>query len=1029
MRKLAWMLSLLLFVSLQMFAQDRTVTGKVTDENGMPIANATVLVKGGTKGTKTSADGSFKIVVSSSARQLVVSSVGFESLTVIITGGVQAIQLKASAGELTGVVVTGYSKVKKSEYVGASSRIDKKAIEMVPSASFDQILQGRAPGLVVTATSGQPGAGADVVIRGPKSIEGGSTPLYIVDGVPVEAGVFREMNPNDFESVDVLKDASAAALYGSRGASGVIVITTKRGKKGATSFSYKSQYGITQPGAQQFTMMNSAELLQFQEKYGLQQNLPNAEDTRVTLPGWYYSRNNPANAGLTPQVLATYDRALDSLRSQNTQWNKVFQRQGKFQNHDLSIGGGNDKTQFYTSASYYDEQGIGLRSDLKRYTLRFNLDHKTDKLTMQLNSNAGYSKANVSEPAVSGNSVSLRNPFAAAYFAPPYDPLLLPDGRVNVPDPTSAENKLGGFAYQGLKDIFRYNDQFKFSTTLLLNYDITKNIYAGSNLGFDLFERISTVSSKTGSYTTSFLPSTDPRYLKGTYSDAFLRNFRMNARGFIGYKNTFGSAKQHSLNVSINGEYSSVRLRDFTYRGFLGNNNLQNTPADIIPGTVENNLIPTVGGGKTQRAFVSNFAMLKYGYKEKYIFDFTIRRDGASNLPQQNRFQNFWAAGFVWNTLKESFTRDWSNVSTLRLRASYGSSANAENFPFGDFGYLPLYGSSSYAGIPTLLPSAAGNTAGDWEYTDKANVGIEFGFWRERLTGEVNFYNEVTRNLFITQNLPVENGAAFTSALVNAGKLRNRGIELVLKYDVISNKDFNWSVGGNVAYNENRILSLGNEKEYIFGTAIVRVGLPLGSHYFVKWGGVDAATGAPLYYTRDGKLTNAYSPSNAVADFGSSTPVWTGGFNTSLRYKGFDLNAFFNFQADVFRYNNMDFFQLRPDVAKSGYNMQTQMLTMWTKPGDVTNIPSSLYPYNSNSKFVQDASYLRFRNLQLGYTVPSSVLAKRANFIKGIRFVVQVQNLYTWTKWTGFDPEVASNVAVYDYPVPRTYTVGLNLNF
>lgn len=1025
MRKIVSLFCVFIVSISAVLAQTKTITGKITDENKNPIAGASILVKGTKTGITTNQDGSFTIKVPTSAKQLVISYVGFEKITVNIdASNTLSVALKPSAAELSDVVVTGYTRVKKSQYVGAASKIDKKAIELVPTASFDQILQGRAPGLRVSAGSGQPGAAANVQIRGPKSIAGGSTPLYVVDGVPVEASVFQGLNPNDFESVDILKDASSAALYGSRGASGVIVITTKRGQKGTTKLTYRPQFGITEAGAQPFNMMNSRELLGFQEKLGMQLN-------DISLPGWVFSRKNPANAGESEETLSLYDNILDSLGGINTNWADVFQRRGGFQAHDLSISGGNDKTRFFISGSYYNEQGIGLRSDLKRYTVRANIDHTTDKLTLQYNSTAGYSIRNIIE---SENGIALANPFAAAYLALPYDPLFLADGSVN----TGADvygPKTGGNAYQRILDIKRYNNQFKLTNSLSLNYDFTKNIFAGGNAGFDFRETQNTTFLQPGSFTAIGGNGQGPQDFPGntgTYVEGLSRFFQANFRGYIGYKISLGRNQQHNFTVTANAENIFRKTKSFSLQGFGLNEKLPNTPAAITPGTVDNRLIPSVGGSKSERAYLSYFGMLKYQFSNRYVVDFSVRRDGASVLPAANRFQNFYAVGFLWNTLNESFAKNWTTFSTLRVRASYGSSANAENFPFGDFGYLPLYNAGSYAGLQTLRPNpnSPGNAAGTWEFTDKANLGIEFGLWNERLFGEISIYDEVTKNLFIDQGLPIENGSTFFSASVNAGKLRNRGVELNLSYDVIRKKNLTWTLSGNFAYNKNEVLSLGQVKEIVppNTNTIVKVGSSLGTHYINRWAGVDAASGAPLYYTKDGGITNVYSSADLVTGFGTSIAPWNGGFSSTLKFFNFDISAFFNFQYGGQRFNNQDFFQLNHAFAIQGFNLRKEMLNMWTNPGQITNYQSPLYQRQFSSKDIQDASYLRFRNLQIGYTVPAS-LFRNNKVVRGARFYVQAQNLYTFTNWKGFDPEDDDGVAQYEYPLPRTYTFGLNVEF
>lgn len=1013
MRKIFMLMLGMFTICLYTFAQNRTITGKVTDEQGNPIPLASVTVKGTNVGTTTSNSGDFTLSVPESARTLVISSVGLAEREVAITGNTNySINMSATVSDLQEVVVTGYSRIKKSEYVGAASKIDKNQIELVPVGSFDQILQGRAPGLRVSAGSGQPGASASVQIRGPKSIGGGSTPLYVIDGIPVEQSVFQSYNPNDFETVDIIKDASAAALYGSSGAAGVIVITTKRGRPGQTRIMYRPQLGISQPGIQPFNMMTSTEILQFQENLG--KFIPG-----IGLPGWRYSPVNPANASLSQAQKDANAQILDSISNINTDWQDIFQRQGTFQSHDFSISGGTDKTQFFTSLGYYNEDGIGERSNLERYTVRLNLTHNADRLSAQFNSTIGYNNRDFIE---SENGIALANPFAAAYLALPYHRLFKDDGTVDV-----GSGKVGPNAYQRIRDIERKSNQMKATVSVNLNYDITDNIYIGTTLGGDFRETNNITYFKPNTFTTSVSGFPTNFNQAGSYTENFGRNFQGNTRGFLGYKNKFNDV--HSLDATVFAEYFFIRTKNLGITAFNLNPKLANTPAAIPQGQpTQIELFNRVNGGKSESATVSYIGNVKYSFADKYFVDFTARRDGTSILPEPNRWQNFYAAGVLWNVLKEGFTQNWNALSTLRIRASYGSSANAANFPFGDFGYLALYGAGNYGGLQTLTPTTVGNPVADWEYTNKFNLGFEFGLMQERLYGEMNLYNEITENLFITQQIPAESGGSFLAASVNAGTMRNRGVELNLSYNILRQRNgLNWSVGGNVAYNDNEITSLGDEEEFEQGTSIIRVGLPLGSHYAVKWAGVDAATGNPLYYDADGKIVTQF-PDAQIAEFGTFYAPWTGGFNTSLRYKGLEIGAFFNFQAKFSRFNNQDFFQLNHAFALQGFNLRKEMLTMWSQPGDVTNIQSPLTQRQFSSKDIQDASYLRFRNLQVGYTFPNSIIDK-LKYVQAFRFYAQAQNLYTWTKWTGFDPEDNNNIAGYEYPLPRIFTVGVDITF
>lgn len=1014
MRKLVLFLVMILSGSL-LYAQSRSISGKVVDQTGNPLAGATVTVVGGTSSATTNATGNFNLTIPANARQLEISFVGYTTQRLSIgSTSMFSVSLSPTTESLEDVIITGYGRVKRSNFSGSAARIDKKAIEMVPIGSFDQILQGRTPGLLVTAGSGQPGASARVQLRGATSIAGGSTPLYIVDNVPVEAGVFQSLNPNDFESVDVLKDATAQALYGSRGAAGVIVVTTKRGRAGKTILTYRGQVGTTTTGTQKFEMMNTSELLAFQEKLGMQVN--------NSLPGWANSKLNPSYALASAAVQAQRDRTLDSIKGIDVNWRDVFFRTGTFSSNDINLSGGSDKTRYFASVGVYNEQGIAERSSLKRYTFRLNLDHSTDKLTFSLNSNVGYNKRNFIE---SEGGVFLANPFAAAYLAVPYQRLFNTDGSLST-----GSGRIGPNAYSRIYDRDVNSNQMKATLSTSVNYKITDHIYAGGQAGLDFRETNNITITKPGTFTASVSafpvgPLTAGGTAGGAYGENIGRFFQYQARAFAGYRNVF--AQKHSVDFTVNTEYIEERTKNFGYNAFGLSTKLPAGPAAITPGTVANQLIPTVSGGNTKEVLNSIFAIAKYIYADKYVVDFTARRDGYSILPPKNRFQNFYAVGASWNLMKENFLASAKNISTLRVKASYGNSANAKNFPLGQGGYYTTYAPSNYAGLPTLIVANAGNPEADWEYTNQLSFGVDYGFFKERLTGTLEVYNKVTNNLYISQTLAA--GAGLPAQNINAGSMRNRGIELAVNYDIIRTQNLQWNVNANLAYNKNQITDLGQVSEYPQGTSVVREGLALGSHYEVKWAGVDAATGKPLYYTKDGKLTDVYDfTNNAVADYGTFNAPWIGGFSSSVRFKGLEVSAFFNFQEGFSRYNNQDFFQLNHAFATQGFNLRKEMLTMWSKPGDVTNIQGPLYQRQFSSKDIQDASYLRFRNLTVSYTIPRTVLGNQ-KFISNVRVYGQAQNLYTWTKWTGFDPEDSNNIASYEYPLPRIYTLGIDVSF
>jgi len=437
-----------------------------------------------------------------------------------------------------------------------------------------------------------------------------------------------------------------------------------------------------------------------------------------------------------------------------------------------------------------------------------------------------------------------------------------------------------------------------------------------------------------------------------------------------------------------------------------------------------------VGGGNSGRTLTAIMALLNYTYDQKYSLNASIRRDASSQLPEDRRWATFYAAGVTWNVLREDFTENWKIFNDLRVRLSYGTNANADGFYFGDFGYLPLFGVGSYAGTnPTIFPSNAGNLDVTWEKIKTLNLGIDFGIFKNRLYGSIDIYNKTTDDNIIPQTVSSTGGFGDGAKIpVNAGTVVNKGVELALTGEIIRTKDIIWSVGGNIAYNHNEVTSLGQVNEYEQGTELVKVGLPLGSHYIVKWAGVDAASGAPLYYTKDGKLTKKYSADDRVSEFGTYNAPWIGGFNTTARYKNVSLSAFFTFQEGFSRFNNQDFFQLSSIWAERGYNMRKEMATMWTVPGQITDIQNPVYPREFVSKDIQDASYVRLRNVNLSYDF-SPKMVEKMKVISALKIYVQGQNLLTWTNWTGFDPEDDNNIASYEYPTPRIYAFGLQVTF
>jgi TonB-linked SusC/RagA family outer membrane protein len=1014
MRKSLLAMLWLCLISLQLLAQTKTISGKVVDSrNGQPLGGVSVIARGAAGGTQTQPDGSFTITVPASVRSISLSFTGFVTKDInVVNSNIVNVSLDIDDRNLDEVVVTGYTRENKSKYAGASSKIAAAKINQVPMGSFDQILQGRTPGLFVGSGSGQPGAAATVLIRGAGSINGVTNPLYIMDGIPIEPAVFQSMNASDFESVDVLKDAIASALYGSRGANGVIVITTKKGKAGRTVFSVKTQAGFATRTDRKFSMMDSRQRIQFEEEIG--------KEYGATIgPGWYLSRDNPDNASLPAAELAQYDLWLDSLRNSNVDWTDIFFRTGQFQEHEVSASGGSDKVRFYSSVNYFKQKGIALRSDLERFTFRTNLDFSSSRLNTSLNMSVGYSKRNFIEQE---QATSILNPFASVYYALPYEQPYI-NGKLI---PSSQVGSVGGVFDQregtdalerATNSTFR-NNQLKGTLSANLNFKISRAVSAIGTVGIDFRETINDRLFKPGTQTGNSQIGG-----RGRYDQGYTRNVQVIGNGGFNFNQLF--AERHQVSASVLAEAIRDWGNSFNYSGFGIDPLRQGSPSAITPGSPTNGLIPLVGGtlDNPNRAYVGFIGSAKYTFDNKYTLNASFRRDGSTQAPEVNRWKNYYAFGFIWNVMQERFMQDVSFLNALNFRASHGQSA--AQFA-NDFAYLANYTGTNnqYDGVQGSAPTF-GDPNYDWEYTTTSNIGIDVNFWENRARAKLDVYNRNTTNLVINQGLSRTSG--FAQGLVNAGEMYNRGIEVDLSVDVIKRRNILWSLTGNFAYNKNKVTSLGSANEFILGTSIVRVGLPLGSHYVVKWAGVDPQTGNPQYYKKDGTITSTFPSSEQVAEFGTSNPPYVGGFGTTLRVGDFTFDAFFSYMFGFKRFNNEDFFNENITFATS--NQSERVFTdRWRKPGDITDIQRYSAARQFSSKDIQNSSFLRFRNVNINYNIPRKLLGK-TGFISNAVIYVQAQNLFTWTSWRGFDPEDGNNISRFDYPANRVFTGGVKIDF
>lgn len=991
---------------LVIFAQSRLITGTVKDAQTMEaLIGVTITSTDGQSSTTTDGHGNYKIQLASNLSELKFTFLGYHSTSISLNPNAKHIDilLHSSSEQIDDVVITGYTRQNKSQLTGAVTKIDGSKISAMPVASLDQALQGQVAGLYVASPSGLPGTPGRVTIRGIASLQGGETnPLYIVDGVPIDAASISQLNPEDFESYTVLKDAASTAQYGSRAANGVIVVTTKKGAASSKMlFNYQNQFGFSKVNLSRWNMMNTDQRLQFEEML---------EDP--TLPGWQYSRKNDRNAdgSLKTEEDYTYgDNYLQGLRYQSSNLNDKILRNAFTQSHNLSASGGSEKTNYFMSAGYLKQDGVLHNSGIDRYNLRSNIQHANGRFKLGLNMGLGYTRAKVTEGDF---DVSETNPVAALYFALPYERLYHDDGSL-----ATGTNKFGANALSMYEDIKRNENKIKALLSTNLSYQITSDLSFTSTLGLDFQQANNTCYIRPDSYLGSLV---DPGGM-GSYENAYINRLGLIATGGFMYNKKLGL---HDFEANVLAEINQRHFNSSGYTAYGLIPGLENTPGGITPGTADNDFIPLINGGRSQNRLISQIGIFRYSYANRYTFTASLRQDGTSQVSKDNRYQLFYAFGGAWNIYNEDFMKNVDGISNLRLRGSYGRTGNAAGFA-SDFGYRSLYGRGNYGGSAALVPMYPGNPAYNWELNDVADVGLEFSLFNGRLRTEIDAYNRVTANLFMEKRLSYTSG--FESMAINGGKVRNRGVELFIAGDIIKNRDFTFNASLNLGYNQNRILNLGGEDDLVTEDySINKVGKPIGQFFMVRWAGVDPQTGAPMYLDAEGEKTYTFNPDDAVEVKGSFDPPLKGGLTLNFSYRKFELSTLFTFIKGMYRLNTAELFRTSADENYRFYNQSVAMLNMWQKPGDITDHPSAAYPRYMTDRELQNADYIKLRNLRLAYTIKDATSSGK---IKNFKVFVQGQNIHTWTKFKAFDPEDDNNWYQYEYPLPRIFTAGFNLSF
>ncbi|MGI4863972.1 MAG: SusC/RagA family TonB-linked outer membrane protein [Janthinobacterium lividum] len=1003
---------LMVVAALPAFAQSQVISGRVVGSDGGALPGATVLEQGTTNGISTGADGAFSLSVRPGAT-LVISSLGYTTQTLAVGNRTTLnVTLAASTSTLDEAVVVGYGTQSKADLTGSVTQLSANVIENQPVTSFEQAIQGRTPGVVINQGSGKLGQGINIQVRGTSSVTASNRPLYVIDGVPItfqdqsQAGAeplnpLADLNPNDIESISILKDASSSAIYGSRASNGVVLITTKKGRQGQTKVNVGYYYGMSAP----------TRLRQFlnadQYKTLLGESMTNS--------GIIGPDPNTQYPDLTDAFL--YEGGLDYNSTDNTPWDRLaFRNNGKFKpfsnqganlsQYDFSAAGGDAKTRFFLSGTFNDQKGIIIGNRFRRASLRLNLDHSIfENLKVGLN----LSLARTVNDRVSGDN-EFSNPLqlnALTPLQPQFDPTtgLLNASTIyynNLIDQELGSNRAG--TYRSFSSAY-------------LNWVVVKGLTLRTEIGGD------------------FLNLNEDLVRGAGTQDGGATGYAYNAQTqTVNYTNTntatynFNVSEDHHFDVLVGESYQRAdqKVTSAEGRGFP-------TPefTRIASAAVKTGGNTSFGTGYS---FLSFFGRVNYNFKGKYLLSGSVRRDGSSRFGANNRYGTFGAGSVGYVISEESFLKDIKAISFLKVRASYGVTGNGE---IGNFSSRRLVSALPYADQSGIAPDAAlGNPNLSWETTKQVDLGLEFGFLDNRITGEVDLYQKNTTGLLLNRQLQLVSG--YTTITENVGGLRNKGLEIALNGRILDG-DFKLSVGGNMSFNRNVIQDLPSAI-IPTGNTISRVqaGEPLGVFYTKLYAGVDAANGDALYYQADGSKSNNYATA-PVQKAGNPNPKFTGGATLNASFKGFDLSALGQFTSGNDIYNAAGVYQ----SANADYfdNQTIDQLNRWQKPGDITSVPQARYGAangtNTSSRWIQSGSFFRIKNLTLGYNIPSE-LVKRGH-IQTLRIYITGQNLATFTKYTGYDPEVntyglgtANYLLGHDFytpPLAKTYLLGVNIGF
>lgn len=1000
----------LLLVSGQILAQTRTVTGKVTDDSGNPLSNVSVLVKGTNVGTVTNDDGNFTINVPANGRVLVFSYA--DRATQEVSLGSQTsltVLLQPANKNLQEVVIVGYGTQRRRDVTAAITRIEGSAVQNLPIQGPDQALRGRAAGVTVTQSSGTPGASINVNIRGAGSISASNQPLYVIDGVPINIGSYSQIgvggqtmnsladiNPNEIESFEILKDAAATAVYGSRAANGVVLITTKRGRNQKTSVNVNSYYGT-------------------QNVYKKLEPLTGPEHVALIQEA---VRNRLGSTTALPSAAGLVGLDADPSTYPTTNWQNEIFTSAPIQGHDISLRGGNERTRFYLSTSYFDQEGIIIGSGFKRYNVRLNLDNDISS-KIKIGTSIGLSR---SASTRIQNDNNIYGVLSTAVLLGGHIPVRNADGTFGRDPNASIENPVA-------------------NATLPTNNVRNNRVIANATFDYQILSFLNFRSVLGVDYLSfreqNFIPSTHIQGagVRGDGREGYQDEMNLTNENILTFRKNFGD---HNIAATAVASFQESKSESIFAQAtnFPGN--------DIIRLSAGSVRVAATSGGSAY-GIVGYLGRLNYDFKGKYLLSASVRRDGVSRFGTEKRYGTFPAFSAAWRISDEDFFSGIKPVNELKLRGSWGIAGNAA---FSDFGSLPLVsGGANYLQTAGFAPTQLGNPDLGWEESRQTNFGFDLSLLRSRINLTADYFVRTTKNLLLGR--PLVGASGFTTINQNIGSTENRGFEFLLNTTNINNSLLRWTTSFNITFPENKIVKLAGTPFASGFASWVEEGQPLGAFRGFKVVGIfqtqaDIAGAAfqsnstrpgDIQFAdlnKDGQITSADQQI-----LGDAVPDFFGGMTNAVSFKGFELSTFLQFVSGNEIYNNTRAFA---EGMNSIFGSFATVRNRWTPTNTNTNIPRAVTGDLNNNRrtsdrWLEDGSFLRLKNIILSYSLPASVTQRIR--VQNVRLFVQGENIHTWTKYSGFDPEVSTfsitNTApgtdFLTFPQSRTFTGGINITF